>query len=135
MRIKKTVLVIAMFGASACQGWHQVQRPAANGTLQGNPEIVRVTKTMGCGPSPSRSCMENRGTITLHNPRIQGDSLIGYYDAANRERVAVAINDITAVEAKKVDKLRTTGAVLGGAVATYAVLTVAVLIALLASLD
>jgi hypothetical protein len=124
-----------MFGATACQGWQQVQRPTANGTLEGNPEIVRVTKTMGCGPTPSRSCMENRGTITLHNPRVQGDSLIGYYDAAHRERVAIAVSDITDVEAKKVDKLRTTGAVLGGAVVTYAVITVAVLIALLASLD
>lgn len=136
MRIGNVSLLIALAGATACQGWQQVPRPTAGATgLQGNPEIVRVTRTQGCGPTPSRECMSNRGTVTLYAPRIQGDSLIGYFDRDNRERTAIPLVDITNVESRKVDKLRTTGAVLGGAAVTVGVITVLAVIALFAALD
>ena len=133
MRINYLSFAIAVAGVTACQGWHQVARPAPGGTLEGNPEVVRVTRTMGCGPTPSRSCMESRGTITLYAPRIQGDSLIGYYDRESRERVAVAVSDITNVESQKVDKLRTTGAVVGGTGILLGALAVLLLIAALSA--
>jgi hypothetical protein len=77
--------------------------------------------------------MSNRGTVTLYGPRIQGDSLIGYFDRDNRERLAIALTDVTNVETQKVDKLRTTGAVLGGAVVTTAIVTLVLLIAVLSA--
>lgn len=136
MRINGVGLAIVLLGLSACQGWHQLPRPTAGATgIEGNPEVVRVTRTQGCGPTPSRECISNRGTVTLYAPRIQHDSLIGYFDPDKRERVAIALADVTNVEAKKVDKLRTTGAVVGGAVVTYAVVTVLVVLALLSTLD
>jgi hypothetical protein len=65
--------------------------------------------------------MENRSTITLHSPRIQGDSLIGYYDRDHRERTAIALSNITRIESQKVDKVRTGGAVVGVAALTFLV--------------
>ncbi|HEU4748932.1 MAG TPA: hypothetical protein VFS56_10555 [Gemmatimonadaceae bacterium] len=133
MRITGFVVVVALASLTACQGWRQVERPRPGAPLEGSPEVVRVTRTMGCGPAPSRSCVERRGTITLYNPRVEGDSLIGYYDPAGRERVGVPIGDITNVEARKVDKLRTTGAAVGGTLVAAVVLTALALIAVLAS--
>lgn len=135
-RARNLALAVILAGAlSGCQGWHQVAKPTPGGNLEGNPEEVRVTRTAGCGPTPSRSCIESRGTITLFNPRVQGDSLIGYYDRANLERVSIAVSDITNVESRKVDKLRTTGAVLGGAVVAYFVVAALVVIAWLAAIN
>jgi len=135
LRARNLTLAVILAGLTACQGWKQVARPAPGGNLEGNPEVVRVTRTQGCGPTPSRECMSNRGTVTLYGPRIQGDSLIAYFDRDSRERVAIALTDVVNVESKSVDKLKTTGAVLGGAVATTAVVTVVLFLALLASLN
>lgn len=135
MRAPKFSFIVVVVLISGCQGWQQIPRPAADSGLQGSPGMIKVTRTMGCGSTPSRACMERRGTLTLHNPRIQGDSLIGYYDPDNRERVAIPIADVTNVEAKKVDKLRTVGAVAGGALAAVAVVSVLAAIALLAALN
>lgn len=113
MRINSLPLAI-IAGMTACQGSQQVARPVPSGTLEGNPQVVRVERTTGCGPAPSRSCM-NRMTITLQSPRIQGDSLIGYHDRDNHQRTAIALSDITRIESQKLDKIRTGAAVLGGA--------------------
>ena len=75
MRTRNLSLVFMLAGLTACQGWKQVARPTPGGNLQGNPEVVRVTRTQGCGPTPSRECIANRGTVTLYGPRIQSDSL------------------------------------------------------------
>ena len=133
MRISSIGIAIVLAGGTGCQGWQQLPRPTAGAGLEGNPEVARVTRTQGCGPTPSRECMSKRGTVTLYGPRIQGDSLIGYFDRDNRERVAIALTDVTNVETQKVDKLRTTGAVLGGAVVTTAIVTVVALIAVLSA--
>ncbi len=106
-------LILALLFLSGCQGWHQVARPSAGGSLEGNPDIVRVTRTVGCGATPTRGCLASRGTVTLYNPRVQGDSLIGYYDSDQRERVAMHIRDVVSVESRKVDAARTAGAALG----------------------
>jgi hypothetical protein len=77
-------LIVALLCLSGCQGWHQVARPSAGGSLEGNPDIVRVTRTVGCGATPTRECVASHGTVTLYNPRVKGDSLIGYYDSNQR---------------------------------------------------
>ena len=134
MRMRNLNLAFVLAGVTACQGWQPVARPTPGGNLEGNPQVVRVTRTQGCGPTPSRECMANRGTVTLYGPRIQGDSLIGYFDRENRERAAIAVSDITNVEAQKVDKVRTTGAVVGGTLIGSVVLVTLGLLILLASM-
>jgi len=119
MIFRYLTLSLCLAGLTACRGWHHAGKPAPDGRFEGNPEVVRVTRTQG--PMPTRECMANRSTVTLHGPRIHGDSLIGYFDRDSRERVAIPMSDITNVETSRVDKLRTTGAVLGGAVVTYVV--------------
>ena len=100
-------LIVGLLCLSGCQGWHQVARPSAGGSLEGNPEVVRVTRTVGCGPTPTRECVANRGTVTLYNPRVQGDSLVGFYDSNQRERVAMHVRDVVSVESRKIDAGRT----------------------------
>lgn len=123
MIIRHLTLALCLAGLTACRGWHHAGKPTPDGSFEGNPEVVRVTRTQGCGPMPTRECMANRGMVTLYGPRIQGDSLIGYFDRDSRKRVAIVMSDITDVETKHVDKLRTIGAVLGGAVMAFVVVS------------
>ena len=127
MRRLFPAILIAAFG---CQAWHPVQRPTTGGSLPDNPEVVRVTRTFDCGPTPSRECVASRGTVTLHNPRIQGDSLIGYYDRGNYERAAMHMRDVVSIESREVDPARTVGAALG----VGALVGIGVVIALIALL-
>ncbi len=71
-----------------------------------------MTRTVGCGPTPTRECVANRGTVTLYNPRVQGDSLVGFYDSNQRERVAMHVRDVVSVESRKIDAGRTAGVAL-----------------------
>jgi len=135
MRRSSLLVAVLAVTATACQGWHTVATPAGGGSLEGNPELVRVTSTMGCGPHPTRSCIAATGTVTLYNPRITGDSLIGYYDSAQRERAAIAVSDITKVEARKIDKTRTAGAAIGSGLLITVALVFAALLALFGSMQ
>jgi hypothetical protein len=120
-------IIVALLFLSGCQGWRQVAKPSAGGSLEGNPDIVRVTRTAGCGATPTLECVASRGTVTLYNPRVQGDSLIGYYDRNQRERVAMHVRDVVSVESRKTDTARTAGAALGtGALIALAAVVVAV---------
>ncbi len=123
-------LIVALLCLSGCQGWHQVARPSAGGSLEGNPDVVRVTRTVGCGATPTRECVASHGTVTLYNPRVLGDSLIGYYDSNQRERAAIHVRDVVSVESRKVDAARTAGAALG----TVAFIGLAAVLAVLAML-
>lgn len=90
-----------------------------------------MTRTVGCGATPTLECVASRGTVTLYNPRVQGDSLIGYYDRDQRERVAMHVRDVVSVESRKVDAARTAGAALG----TGALIGLAAVLAVLALLS
>lgn len=121
MITRKRVLSLCLAGLTACHSWRHAGKPTPNGGFEGSPEVVRVTRTEGCGPIPTRECMDNRSTVTLYGHRIQGDTLIGYSDRDNRERVAIFMSDITNVETSRFDMLRTTGAVVGGALMSFVI--------------
>lgn len=104
------LLVAAVFG---CHAWTPVPKPTTDGSLPGTPETVRVTRTFNCGEKPTRDCVATRGTLVLHHPRIELDSLVGYHDAADRERVAIQIHDVVSIESRDVDPYRTVGLGLG----------------------
>lgn len=126
--------VVLLVGLGACQAWHPVTKPSAEGALPGAPELVRVTRTYNCSETPTQEFMARRSTVTLYSPRVQGDSLVGYFDAANNERTAMHLRDVVGIESKGVDAYRTVGATLGiGALIGVAVLVT--LIILVASLD
>ena len=127
MKTRRHVILLVMMLTSGCQGWHPVARPTADGPLPGDPQTVKITRTSNCGARPTLECAAARGTVVLHNARIAGDSLIGYYDVANRERVAMHIRDVISIESRGVDPLRTTGAALG----VGAILAIGVVIGLL----
>jgi hypothetical protein len=128
LRRQSLILISALAGVAGCQGWRPLAKPVPNGTLEGSPEMVRVTRTFGCGENPSRDCVSSRGQVTLFNPRVQGDSLIGYYDRANRERVAMHIKEVVAVDTRQIDPARTAGAAIGGGLILGAIALLAALI-------
>jgi hypothetical protein len=107
------LLTIALLCVPSCHEWHQVARPGASGSLEGNPEIARVTRTVGCGATPNPDCVGSRDTLTLYNPKVQGDSLMGYYDRNQRTRVAMHVRDVINVESRKINAARTAGLALG----------------------
>jgi len=118
-------LTIALLCVPSCHEWHQVARPGVSGSLEGNPEIARVTRTVGCGPTPTPDCVGSRDTVTLYNPRVQGDSLIGFYDRNQRKRVAMHVRGVINVESRKTNVARTAGLALGiGALIALAYLAV-----------
>jgi hypothetical protein len=121
-----SVLIIA----SGCQAWQPVGKPSGSGSLPGEPSVVRVTRVIPCGATASADCIARQNTITLYSPRVEGDSLIGYYDDRSHERVAIHERDVVGIETRKVDPYRTAGLALGvGAlVALGAVLALIVLI-------
>jgi hypothetical protein len=83
---------------------------------------------------PSADCAEAKGIVRLYNPRVQGDSLIGYYDRANRERVAMPVRDVLGIESRGIDPYKTTGMAIGIGLIIAAV-AVATFVILLSSID
>ena len=68
-----------------------------------------MSRTLGCGDTPSGDCIATRGTVLLHHPRVERASLIGYHDAADQERAAIHIRDVVGIESRAVDPYRTVG--------------------------
>lgn len=134
MRLKVFTLALVAVSATGCQGWRQLPRPTAGGSLAGNPEVVRVTRTQNCGPTPSRECISRQGSVTLYNPRVQGDSLVGYYDSNQRERVSMHVRDVVSVESREVSKGRTMGVAIGSGVVIGLIVAAATVVAVFAAL-
>ena len=116
--------------ASGCHAWQPVAKPGAGGSLPEVPAVVRVRRVIRCDSTSSPDCIARQNTVTLHNARVEGDSLIGYYDDRDRDRVAIHERDVVSIESRNVDPYRTAGVALGiGAlIALGAVLAVLALI-------
>lgn len=109
-------VAVALLFLSGCHAWRHVAKPGASGTLEGNLDIVRVTRTVACATeTPTRECVPGRSTITLYAPRVEADSLIGRHNSDRGERVAVHVLDIVSIESQKIDPVRTVVAGLGTA--------------------
>lgn len=106
-------LLVAILCLPGCLSWHRADAPLAGGSLEGNPKIVQVTRTSGCGATPSAECISARSSMTLYSPRVDGDSLVGRVESNEPQRVAMHVRDIVSVKSGKVNRMRTAGLVLG----------------------
>jgi hypothetical protein len=87
--------------------------PGPDQAINGTPEMVRVTRRAYCGATAGPDCTAARRIIRLYNPRVAGDSLIGFYDRANRERVTIPVGEVIGIESREIDPYKTTGAAIG----------------------
>ncbi len=94
---------------SACTSYVAMQSPYGQTILREEPGRIRVT-------------LDDGSRVTISQPRIEGDSLLGIaYDAKNRaytDTVRVALAEVTSVEREKADlgKSFNTVALVGGVV-------------------
>ena len=101
---------------AACRTWQPVGVPDARGSeTQGRN--VRVILADG-----SRVAM--RDVVT------QGDSIVGYSDTPERQRIAIARSNVRQLEARKIEGDRTAALVVGIGLGALALAAVAVIIAL-----
>jgi hypothetical protein len=101
---------IVLYGAvtvllTGCHTTHQLTIPQPGGRLEGNPEVVSVTR-------------RDRSMFTLYRPAMEGDSLVGYLDRPRGDtpptsRVALHIDDVRDISTREVDATKTTGLALG----------------------
>jgi hypothetical protein len=99
--IRTLPLVVAVAAAlsTACHSWRTPSTPAAE-TLARSPNEVRVTRN-------------DYSQLTLHRPRLSGDTLIGERIASQAVTVSVPLADIRSIEVRRFDGLKTAGLIAG----------------------
>ena len=95
-RVLVSAQILMVSGAATeCTSWRVQQVAPARVIEKQHPEKVRVSRASG-------------GKVVLDNPLVVGDSIVG-------RQGAVAVADVTAVEVRKFDGLKTVG-VIGGVI-------------------
>ena len=99
------LLIVA--GIVACQSFEPLRVPQPNRQLEGNPQVVIVTR-------------RDEGEVTIYRPIVRGDSVIGWLeqlapDTSSAQRVAVSLSDVREISVPRLDRTATVVLVLGGA--------------------
>lgn len=99
--IRSLPLLVAVAAAlvTACHSWRTQSSPVAE-TLADQPDEVRVTRN-------------DYTQLTLHRPRLSGDTLIGERIASRPVTVSVPLGDIRSIEVRRFDGLKTAGLIAG----------------------
>ena len=113
MTVGRCVRLCSLVCVSSCHVWQPVPVPTPDQQINGTPAVVRVTSAQECGPTAGRECRAATRALRLYDPRVEGDSLIGYYDRGNRERLAIPVREVISLESREVDPYRTAGAAIG----------------------
>jgi hypothetical protein len=126
MRVHRAVIAMILAGLMACHSTRQIAVPQPNGQLEGNPQVVDVTR-------------QDRSVLTVYQPQVKGDSLTGWLDKpsaspASNQRVALNLTEIRNISARQVDAAKTTGAALGGGLILVGILGVIAVAAFLGSI-
>ncbi len=111
----RSLMIIAFVSLSGCHSWQRVPGPGVGGALASNPKIVQVTRTFGCAPAPTPQCGANQVIVTLHNPAVDGDSLIGYRESNQRGRMPTHVRDVVDVRLRQINRPVTTALAFGTA--------------------
>ena len=97
-RVLPVALLLVVAG---CMSWSGA-RPLSGFEAPGvGSEVIRVLRTDGT-------------LIVLHDPVIANDSLAGALASKNGMRLAIPVSDVQEIQSRRVDPLRTTGAIAGG---------------------
>lgn len=86
-------------GIAACHSLQPLNVPAPNDQLEGNPQVVSVTR-------------RDESELTIYRPTVTGDSLVGWLnepttDAPSVQRVAVSLFDVREISVRKFDATAT----------------------------
>ena len=97
-------LIVA--GIVACHSFEPVGVPQPNRQLEGNPQVVIVTR-------------RDESEVTIYQPTVRGDSVIGWLDKPAPDtpgagRVAVSLSDVREISVRRVDRTGTAVLLLGG---------------------
>ena len=98
------LLIVA--GIVACRSFEPLGVPQPNRQLEGNPQVVIVTR-------------RDEGEVTIYRPIVRGDSVIGWLekpapDTPGAGRVAVSLSDVREISIPGFDGTATAVLVLGG---------------------
>ena len=98
------LLIVA--GIVACQSFEPLRVPQPNRQLEGNPQVVNVTR-------------RDKSEVTIYRPIVRGDSVIGWLeqpapDTSNAQRVAVSLSDVREISVRRFDGTGTAVLLLGG---------------------
>ncbi|HEU4880856.1 MAG TPA: hypothetical protein VFT45_01385 [Longimicrobium sp.] len=103
MLIRRTALVLTLISISGCMHWKQV-RPLPS--AEEAPVSLRSARLTTGGMEEGR--MRVAGLVLLRDVQITGDSVIGWAQGAG-DRVAVPRNQVSSLESRGIDTLRTAG--------------------------
>ncbi|MFQ5889362.1 MAG: hypothetical protein ACE5JR_04840 [Gemmatimonadota bacterium] len=93
---------------SGCMKWSTVKVPVAQALAEEEPKKIRVTRSNGY-------------VLVLESPAIEGDSLVGL-TGRSKQRVAIPVEDVKRIEARKPDGVRTTLLVVGAGLTLAAII-------------
>ncbi|HEX9130448.1 MAG TPA: hypothetical protein VF850_14890 [Gemmatimonadaceae bacterium] len=89
-----------LISLSGCLTWATLPTPAPGQQFQGAPDRIDVVRTNG-------------SSLTLDNPSVVGDSLVGYVQKGRQAtRVALLLSDLQLVETEEFSTPRTIALVL-----------------------
>jgi hypothetical protein len=111
--VPRRLVVVLLLLTGACTSWHVETMPPAELVAERKPEQVRIR-------------LVDRQRFVLRMPTIRGDSLVGGQDGGAR---SVAFAEIDEIAVRRVDALKTTGAVVLVAGVAFGTLFVAYIIA------
>ena len=96
-----TLLLALVTWLLACHKWVPLEPPMFQTLEATDPDMVRVTRTDG-------------RQVTLKEPRISQDSLIGFWDESSSSRTtSMPLEAVEWIEERRSDPLATVGVVLG----------------------
>jgi hypothetical protein len=102
-------LIVA--GIVACHSFEPVGVPQPNRQLEGNPQVVIVTR-------------RDESEVTIYQPTVRGDSVIGWLekpapDTSGAGRVAVSLSDVREISVPRFDGTATAVLVLGTGIVAF----------------
>ena len=107
-RLMRCTLVLALVTwLSACHKWVPLEPPVLQTLEATDPDMVRVTRTDG-------------RQVTLKEPRVSQDSLIGFWDESSSSRTtSMPLEAVEGIEERRSDPLAIGGLGLGAAALVF----------------
>ncbi len=107
----RSPLLLIVTGTIACHSFEPVGVPQPNRQLEGNPQVVNVTR-------------RDESEITIYRPIVRGDSVIGWLeqpapDRSSARRIAVSLSDVREISVRRFDGTGTAGLILGSGIVAF----------------
>ena len=114
-RLMRCTLLLALITwFSACHKWVPLEPPVLQTLEATDPDMIRVTRIDG-------------RQVTLKEPRINQDSLIGFWDESSSSRTtSMPIEAVEGIEERRSDPLATVGLIVGVPVLVFGALSLLV---------